>query len=134
MTNLSIGSLPQAGQIAYIPVDACYGDIIEYYDESMSDWSLVMDNDMNHLHIQLLDQDNNDLSLRLPISDSSQAGFQEQIGSPWTIVFRLVSIYNEGWQELPENIRTFAQSTIASGEQPAPTQPLKEGTTAPQFG
>ena len=117
-TNLSIASLPVVGQIAYVPIDNCFGDIIEYYDEGVSDWSLVMDNEMNHLHISLLDQDGHDLTTRLPITDQTQPGFYEQFGTPWTIVFRLVSIYNEGYQELPVSVRTYAQSTLTQGDQP----------------
>lgn len=113
-TNLSINTIPQSNEIAFIPVKGCYGDLLQYNDPGATDYSLIMNTEIPTLRVRLTDQDNRDLSTLTGFSSSSP-GFQYAVPE-WTIAFKLIAIQNAGYtnhEVFTNTIQSTTESSIA---------------------
>ena len=99
-TNLSIHQLPTSGILCHIPVppDCSFGQRIFYYDHNCDDWSLVMDEQISRLHIQLLRQDGRPLDTLTYAPNVTDTGYYTAV-PPWTLTFKIVTVLNPGFIE-----------------------------------
>lgn len=118
MTNLSIHQLPVSGEIAYVPIPTCtcFGSRVEYYDDTASDYALVMDEQISRITIMLCNQDGRPLEEMLGYTSKDQYGFQDAVPN-WTIVFKIITIPNTGWSQLPLPLVPVSTSTIGTIEE-----------------
>lgn len=86
-TNLALYTVPPSGRLGTIPVTVNYGELLSYFDESGTEPSLCMEQHIDHLDVQLLDENNNELE-----------GYEE---IPWGMIISIVPVINEGFESVP---------------------------------
>lgn len=130
-TNLAVHNLPINGIAAYVPVpnNVCFGGRISYYDFPATDYALIMDEQISRIHIKLLRQDGRPLDQLTYAPSPLSVGFYNCV-PPWTIVFKVVTILNEGFvqplyltpttQTTSNLIDSKANKTPTENENPEP--------------
>lgn len=109
--NLAVHNLPINGILGYIPVpnNICFGGRISYYDYPATDYSLIMDEQINRIHVKLLRQDGRPLQELTYAPSPLSVGYLDCV-PPWTIVFKVVTILNDGYTQ-PLYITPSVQTT-----------------------
>lgn len=88
-SNLAVYNLPITGRIACIPLTANYGELFQYDDKMGGLPHLIMDQDISHLHIRLLDQESK------PLTDWLDPDYPYL--PPWKLTITLEPLHNEGF-------------------------------------
>lgn len=60
-TDLPLYTIPPSGRLGTIPVNVKYGELLSYFDESGSQPCLCTGHNVDHISVELVDQDNNPL-------------------------------------------------------------------------